>query len=133
VKLSQIIKEANNLSDEQEAPEIVTSFINDAIAQINVHCDANFPFLDLTTDSEPAFPETWQRVLLIPFAVGRIKQKDSSQFEFTQAYSEFFSNLDNFKMKYIIPDAYKDTSSASNGSYESDIYTTPPTPWGGSW
>lgn len=127
MQLSQIIEEVNELADEQESPTVVTTFINDAIAKINIECESNFPSLSATSDDEPAFPEKWQRTLLIPFAVGRIKQRDSSQFEYSDAYSQFFDNLAEFKMKYTIPDIYLDETSQS--SFESDIYTKPPFSW----
>lgn len=124
MELSSLIQAINNLADEQESPEIVTEFINSAIAKINIECNADFPFLSITNPSqEPAFPEKWQRALLIPFGVGRIKQLDSSQFEYSDAYNEFLVNLIDFKTKYVIPEQYKD---GTENKDVGDAFVKPP-------
>lgn len=123
MNLSSLIQAINNLADEQESPEVVTEFINSAIAKINIECNANFPFLSLSEpDLAPAFPEKWQRALLIPFGVGRIKQLDSSQFEYSDSYNEFLTNLQDFKVKYTIPEDYRDADETIVG----DVLTKPP-------
>jgi hypothetical protein len=60
-----------------------------------------------------ALPEKWQRTLFIPFIIGRMKQVDASQFEYSDSFAEFQSNLVQFKTKYAIPDEYKDTADVS--------------------
>ena len=137
--LSQLVTQINTLADEQESLTMIQGFVNDAIAKINIRLKADFPFLN-AADDQPAFPEKWQRALLIPFGVGRIKQYDASKFEYTDAYNEFLANLDEMAAGYVVPEQYKDRSGEGytdeNGvlrSYSSDIYTTPPFPWGGRW
>lgn len=122
MNLYDLVKEANHIADEDEDLEIVTGFLNAAISKINVECNAVFPYLSVDSPSSEyvGFPDKWQRALLIPFAVGRIKQRDSSQFEYSDAYSEFFANLQLFKSKYRIPDEYKDND-AETGSYQIDF------------
>jgi hypothetical protein len=140
VNLSEIVNRINILADEQESMDMVAGFVNDAIAKINIRLKANFPSLVLATD-EPIFPEKWQRALLIPFGVGRIKQWDSSQFEYTDAYNEFLANLEDMAAQYVVPELFKDREGEGYidpitgewKSYTSDVYTTPPTPWGGRW
>ena len=112
MNILQIVQLANTIADESTETNKVLGFVNDAIARINVKCKANFPFFSSNTlnDEYAGFDETWQRTLLIPFAVGRIKQTDSSQFEYSDAYGEFTDNLIEFKSTYVIPDAYKSTS-----------------------
>lgn len=139
LQLSELVKLVNTLADEQESQDMVAGFINDAIAKINIRLKANFPFLNKAEDV-PVFPEKWQRALLIPFGVGRLKQWDSSQFEYTDAYSEFLANLDEMAASYVVPDEYKDPSTDGyfdeNGvwhAYTSDVFTTPTFPWGGRW
>jgi hypothetical protein len=111
--VSEIVEHASTLSDEEgfNTDEAV-GYFNDAIAKINTFCKANFPFVStFDLDFEyPGFPEKWQRVLIIPFIVGRIKQKDASQFEYADSYAEFISNLVDFKAEYVIHDSYKDKS-----------------------
>ena len=124
--LSELIEQANAIADEQETSVTVTGFINDAIAKINIRLKANLPYMSADLpDEEPIFPEKWQRAVLIPFAVGRIKQKDSSQFEYTDAYNEFMLGLDDMAAQYIVPEILKDDTYAS---VTSDIYTNPPFP-----
>lgn len=137
--LTELAKEINTLADEQESVTMIQGFVNDAIAKINIRLKADFPFLKAPSES-PVFPEKWQRTLLIPFGVGRVKQYDSSKFEYTDSYSEFLVNLEEMAASYIVPEEYKDLSGQGytdeNGvfrSYTSDIYTNPPTPWGGRW
>lgn len=129
MEINTAITQINNISDEQELPEIVLGFINDAISRINIECDANYPTYepqDIT--QELPLPEKWIRALIIPFGVGRVKQRDSSQFEYTDAYSEFMENLNQFKHKYEIPEEYQDTESGGD-SAASDIYENPPFRW----
>lgn len=127
--LQQLINEANNLADDFLNVEEVKGFVNDAIAAINIEVDANFPFLEELED-EPAFPEKWQRMLIIPFVKARIKEKDSSQFEWEIGYDQFFANLAEFKTKYEIPEEYRDTESKGQVSDESIVYNVPFI-WGG--
>ena len=131
---SQLIDEINELSDELEPNNIVLGFINDAIAKINIECDADFPFIriDELNDDIDFIPEKWLRTLIIPFGVGRIKQRDSSQFEYTDAYTEFMENLEDFRNKVEIPEEYKDESTQGS-SIESSIYNEPPYPWCRGW
>lgn len=128
--LSLLVAHVNSVADEQETLAKVTGYINDAIAQINVKMKAEFPYMDPNTDIEPPFPEKYQRTVLVPFAVGRIKQADSSQFEYSDAYSQFMDGLAEMMANYQVPEAYKDVA---NDSYTSDIFTTPPFIWGGRW
>jgi hypothetical protein len=114
--LSQLLSIVRRLSDEQgESSENITDFLNDAIAKINIECSALYPSFSLndSTFVHP-LPEQWQRTLFIPFAVGRIKQKESSQFEYSDMYNEFMTNLVEFKAKVILPEEYQDTSIATS-------------------
>lgn len=120
---------ANDLSDDQIPQEEVQEFINDAIAAINIEISATFPFLD-GDDDEPIIPETWQRMLIIPYAKGRIKEKDSSQFEWESGYQQFFENLILFKTNYKLPPEYEDTNGKS-GISEKSILDFEPYTWGG--
>lgn len=128
--LSALVAHVNSVADEQETLAKVTGYINDAIAQINVKMKAEFPYMDSNTDIEPPFPEKYQRTVLVPFAVGRIKQADSSQFEYSDAYSQFMDGLAEMMANYQVPEVYKEVI---NDSYSPDIYTTPPTPWNWRW
>lgn len=109
MKLSDIHAEANVLTDESITLAQVTQFVNQALSRINIECDANFPFFSNTdANAEPPFPEKWQRPLLVTFAAARIKQQDSSQFEYIDLFGEFERSLVDFKAKYVIPAEYKD-------------------------
>jgi hypothetical protein len=72
-----------------------------------------------------AIPDKWQRVLLLPFVLGRVKQVDSSQFEYTDSFSEFASSLAIFKIKFPIPDEFKDTTEVKR--FDDDFSSNP---WG---
>ena len=139
MNLSEFIASANDISDESENAQTITRFLNDGIAKVNAECKANFPFMDyVVLDAEIPFPETWVRAMLLPFAAGRIKTKDSSQFEYSDLYAEFIDGLANFKMNYRIPDAYRDISGLIydplTGQYHeptSDVYIQKPFGWMG--
>lgn len=130
MNVSELVTHINELSDEFEDPELVVQFINDAIAKINVECDSIFPSLTLTSEEIP-LPEKWIRALLVPFGVGRIKQRDSSQFEYTDSYNEFLANLEEFKARYEIPEEFRDPDSSSSAGYESDLFKNPTWIYGG--
>jgi hypothetical protein len=117
----QIAQQANSIADEEISTLQAMGFMNDAIARINVKTGANFPFFseNNTNIDYAGFPETWQRSLLVPFVVGRIKQTDSSQFEYSDAYGEFQDNLTEFKLRYAIPEQYKDGTLST--SFEADF------------
>jgi hypothetical protein len=107
---TQLIQSVNTLSDEQEATANVLEYLNDAMARINIRLKASLPYLTLDSGNEPIFPEKWQRALLIPFAVGRIKQQDSSQFEYSDSYTEFERNLADMAVQYEVPAIFLDTA-----------------------
>ncbi|MBU8770331.1 hypothetical protein [Cytobacillus oceanisediminis] len=107
--LNQIIEAVNALSDENSPPKQITTWVNDAIARINIELGANFPFMDLAKATEsPAFPEKYHYTVLLPFATARIKQVDSSQFEYSDLFMEFEANLTKMKSTYTVPDEFKD-------------------------
>lgn len=126
--LEELIEAANSLADDLIPDEEVQQFVNDAIAAINVEVNANFPSL-IEMDDVPAFPEKWQRMLIIPFTKGRIKEKDSSQFEWEVAYEQFFANLESFKLHYVIPDEFVDDE--NNSAIGPSILEGKPYIWGG--
>jgi hypothetical protein len=108
LKLSDVINQINELSDEQEAPNVVTNFVNDAIAEINVTCQTGFPEMVLAEDKTFMFPDKWVRMLIIPYGVGRVKQKDSSQFEYMDAYGQFMARVEEFRTQGVIPREHKE-------------------------
>lgn len=112
MKVSDLIKAVGVLSDETLPPVEVVGFLNDGMAKIGNEVGAVFPFLDLNKDTEgPVFPEKWQRLLLVPFGAARVKQKDSSQFEYEDLYRQFESDLAEFATKYVVPVAYRELAS----------------------
>jgi hypothetical protein len=123
MEYAKLVSHINLVSDEDFEFKEVLAFINDAIAKINVEVGAVFPFIDvefdLPVDEYPldAINETWQRMLFVPYAAGRIKENDSSQFEYTDWYTQFDLNLQKFKSGVVIPDKYVDTS-LSGGMFE---------------
>lgn len=130
MEVMKLINHINLATDEDFEILEVIQFINDGIARINVEVSANFPFIedDLPNESMyqfeeyDAFSDSWQRQLLIPYAAGRIKENDSSQFEYTDWYNQFERNLKQFKEKFVIPERYKDTS-VNDGRFEEDYST----------
>lgn len=109
MKVSELIKSVNDLADDILPDAEVVNYLNDGIAKINTESGANFPFLDvITPDQEPVIPEKWQRLLLVPYATAKVKQKDSSQFEYSDLYAQFADNMSEFKSKYTVPISYKE-------------------------
>lgn len=122
MNIGSITATANIMAEESFSSSQVVEFVNDAIAKINITCSANFPFMSTENSEEyTGFPEKWQRSLFIPFVVGRMKQVDSSQFEYSDNYGEFTNNLLVFNLKYTIPDEYKDANEPDN--FEHDFTT----------
>lgn len=130
MEVLKLVQHINLATDEDFELMESIAFINDGIAKINVECDANFPFIDDSLPDEAmyafeeyeAFPDTWQRMLLVPFAAGRIKENDSSQFEYVDWYGQFDSALDKFKDKYLIPVEFQEKN-VREGRYEEDLST----------
>jgi len=102
-------------------PQIL-EYINDAIAEINTQCPANFPFTEVD-DYYLAIPETYQRSLLATFASGRVKQNDASLEEANQWQSRFATNLNAFKSNYVIPEAYAPTDRIIYNDFSDSPYT----------
>lgn len=123
-----LVKHINLVADEDFEFTEVLSFINDAIAKINVECGANFPLIDiefdLPIDEYPALSDTWQRMLFVPYAAGRIKENDASQFEYMDWYGQFDANLVKFQANYEIPDKYVDLT-LNEGRFEGDFFGNP--------
>jgi hypothetical protein len=109
MNIGKLTTSANNQAEESFSSSQVMEFVNDAIARVNIECSANFPFMDTTDAEYTGLPEKWQRALFLPFVIGRMKQVDASQFEYSDSFAEFQSNLITFKTKYSIPDEYRDT------------------------
>lgn len=109
MKASEIGTHANTLTDESHDFQTLLGFINDGIADINIELNTVFPFCT-SSDEEIAFPEDWQRKVLVPFVAAKIKQKDSSQFEYMDLYGQFQEGLLKMKAKYLVPEEYKSTT-----------------------
>lgn len=139
MNLSQLIAHAGDIADETVSILKGTEYVNDAIAKINMRAKAAFPFMDAgNPGGEFVFDETWQRVMLVPFVAGRIKTKDSSQFEYTDFYTEFLDGLEHFMSDYLIPEQYQsnagkvfDPVTGQWLTITSDVYTNKPYGW--SW
>lgn len=129
MNLEKLIELGNSLADDQIPVEQVHEFVNDAIAAINIEVGSKFPMLTEMTD-EPVIPEQWQRMLLVPYTKARIKEQDSSQFEWEIGYEQFFENLLQFKKQYDIPEEYVDTEIKGNIS-KGSILDNKPYLWGG--
>ena len=128
MKLGDIVTAANTLADESFSSNQLVQFVNDALAKINITCSSDFPFMSVEDISDyQYFPDKWQRAMFVPFVVGRMKAVDSSQFEYTDNYSEFVTNLQIFKEKYQIPDVYKDPNDVKRFT---DDYSSNPWGWG---
>lgn len=129
MNVTQLIAAVNSLGDDQIDDNTIMSWLNDAIAEINKEADCQLPFFTSVSDT-PIINETWQRLLLIPFAVGRMKQQDSSKFEYDDHYMKFQDNLSTFVMQYEIPLQYRNLVTGSifslpNGSrYKVASYET---------
>lgn len=119
-----LVSHINLAADEDFEFAQVLAFVNDAIAKINIECGAKFPYIDLEFDQPldeyPALNDTWQRALFVPYAVGRIKENDSSQFEYTDWYAQFDLNMDKFQSKYPIPEEYLEGNTKA-GRYEENF------------
>lgn len=127
MEVMKLVQHINLATDEDFELMEVIAFINDAIAKVNIECGSIFPIVPDDFPNEnmyrfeeyDAFPDNWQRMLLVPYAAGRIKENDSSQFEYVDWYSQFDINLSKFQEKYDIPDEFLDTN-AKTGRYEED-------------
>lgn len=129
MEFPQLMTHINRVTDEDFELYDMLGFINDAIQKINIEVGAIFPEIDETLPEKlyeqeeyVAIPDKWIRMLIVPFAAGRIKENDSSQFEYIDWYSQFDLNLERFKTDYKIPEEFIDPSSAG-GRYEDDFST----------
>lgn len=113
MRIDTLIDSINLDTDENFDDADVILFINDAIARINTECQANFPFISETDEEYTALPDKWIMMLFKPFASAKIKQNDSSQFEYQDFYSIFDNNLNRFKQFYSIPQEYLDEEAIS--------------------
>lgn len=125
MKASEIANQANNLTDENHDFQTLLGFINAGLAEMNIELNAQFPFVS-SNDEEMPFPETWQHSVLVPYVGAKIKQKDSSQFEYMDLYGQFQKGLSTMKAKYTVPDEYK--SEDIQDSFAPD-YTDSPYGW----
>ena len=127
MEFPRLMTHINRVTDEDFELMDMLGFINDAIQKINVEASAIFPEIDETLpvklyqqEEYTAIPDKWIRMLIVPFAAGRIKENDSSQFEYRDWYAQFDLNLTKFKSDYNIPDEFKDPDSIG-GRYEDDF------------
>lgn len=127
MEVLKLVKHVNLATDEDFELLEVIGFMNDAIARINIKMGALFPFIEDDLPNEDmyrfeeyeAFPDHWQRILLVSFAAGRIKENDSSQFEYMDWYQQFEQNLQEFESKYEVPLEFQDLLTKTR-RYEED-------------
>lgn len=130
MEIMKLVNHVNLATDEDFELMEVIAFMNDAIARINVETEALFPFIDDELPDEElyaleeydAIPDHWQRMLFVPFAAGRIKENDSSQFEYVDWYQQFEFQLSKFKQNYEVPLEFIDPSVKGN-RFEEDYRT----------
>lgn len=81
------------LTGEDIEQEDFTNFFDDCTARINTETGIDIP-LDVNADTY-SFPlgMKWIRLLYVPFISGRVKQKESSAFEYQAYYMELENNL----------------------------------------
>lgn len=127
MEFPRLMTHINRVTDEDFELMDMLGFINDAIQKINIEVGAIFPEIDETLpeglyvqEEYDAIPDKWIRMLIVPFAAGRIKENDSSQFEYIDWYRQFDLNLERFKTDYKIPEEFIDPNSAG-GRYEDDF------------
>lgn len=130
MELSKLVAHVNLVTDEEFEFERVVEWLNDAIAKMNVECESDYPYFDVLQPSTiHPLPVKWQRMLFVPFAAGRVKENDSSRFEYEDWYAQFFDNLRLFKSVYDIPEEYRDAD-YNNGSFPPSFTGNP---MGGDW
>ena len=127
MEFPRLMQHINRVTDEDFELADMLGFINDAIQKINVEMGTLFPEIDETLpervyeqEEYTAFPDKWIRMLIVPFAAGRIKENDSSQFEYMDWYAQFDINLEKFRTGYTIPLVYIDPT-APGGRYDDDM------------
>ena len=125
MELQKLFGHINLVSDEDFETMQLIGFVNDAIAKINIEIGTIFPEIDDTLPEQmyameeyTAFPDKWIRALLVPFAAGRIKENDSSQFEYVDWYRQFDFNLEKFRTSYQVPPEYMDPDAATGRAQE---------------
>lgn len=137
MEFPRLMNHINLVTDEDFELMPMLGFINDAIQKINIEVGAIFPEIDETLpvklyeqEEYTAFPDKWIRMLIVPFAAGRIKENDSSQFEYIDWYRQFDLNLERFKKDYKIPEEFLDPD-ANHGRYVDDYTHNPYNPMKG--
>jgi hypothetical protein len=131
MNVSEMVASTNLRTDEDFSVDQVVNFLNDGIAKVNAECNLKLPNVEIEKDEEYVIPEKWQRLLLVTWAAARIKQNDSSQFEYQDLYTQFRDNLLQFKTYYNAPDEYKE-SGVDNDTLQTD-FSNSPWSWGGGW
>lgn len=114
MEILPLVAHINLVTDEDFDLKQVIGFCNDAISKINIEANALFPLIDETlkennykTEEYADIPDHWIRMLIVPYAAGRIKENDSSQFEYMDWYAQFDLNMKKFLDSYEIPEEFK--------------------------
>ena len=128
MELMKLFDHINLVSDEDFETMQLIGFVNDGIAKINIEIGTVFPEIDDTLpeamyaqEEYTAIPDKWIRALLVPFAAGRIKENDSSQFEYIDWYRQFDINLERFRTSHKVPAEYLDPN--TNTGYEQEDFS----------
>lgn len=107
--ISEIAVLANQATDENYSVNLITGYVNQAIARINVTLDANFP-LFLSADYDfVALSDSWIHLLFVTYASYAIKMNDGSLNEADRYRNEFENNfrlLEENKFK-AVPTSYR--------------------------
>jgi|SRR5690554_3624 len=121
MNVNDMTRVANNYTDENFSPNLVLSFINDAISRINTSLKCSLPLITSVTDDYEALDTNWIYSILIPYACYGIKMNDGSLHEADRFLAIFNENFETLKMNKFdaIKEEYRNPD--FSGIYKRDL------------
>lgn len=111
--LTELIKIANDYTDENITQGVILGFANVGISRINTSIGSKLPLFTIGEPGEPneytALSRDWLHVVVIPYVCWSIKMNDSSLNEADAYLSQFYQGLEELRKNKskVIPELYQ--------------------------
>lgn len=106
--LDELIKIANDYTDENMTQGVILGFANVGISRINTSIGSKLPLFE-TKGEYTALSKDWLHVVVIPYVCWSIKMNDSSLNEADAYLSQFYQGLEELRKNKnkVIPEDFQ--------------------------
>lgn len=115
--ISEIAVLANQLTDENYSTDLITGYVNQAIARINATLNAKLPMFTNADTDFVALSDDWVYLLFVQYAAYAIKANDGSLNEADRFITQYETNF-----RLLEENRYNAIAEAYRGTHFGNIY-----------